>query len=265
MSKSIDYLAINQQTWNKRTSVHLDSKFYDVEGFLAGKSSLNSLEVSLVGDINGKSLLHLQCHFGQDTISFARLGANVLGVDLSDNAIENANNLVQQINSADLQKPIHAQFVQSDVCSFVTEQEFDHVFTSYGTVIWLPDLKPWAQTIAKSLKSGGQFTFVDFHPLHDVFDGYSYFHNEAPDVEEEGTYTENCDGSTSTCVTWSHPMSEVVTALIEAGLVIEHVSEYPYSPYNCFDGLTKEKDGYFYFYHKKQAVPLVYSIVAKKP
>mgnify|MGYP000740080295 CR=1 FL=1 len=258
----MEYLAINQATWNKRTRIHLASEFYDVDGFVAGKSSLNPLEVSLVGEVKGKSLLHLQCHFGQDTISFARMGAEVTGVDLSDVAIENANTLVNRINQEN-DEALSARFIQSDVCSFESTQLFDHVFTSYGTIIWLPDLTPWAKTIASSLKKGGQFTIVDFHPLHDVFDGYSYFHNEQPDVDEEGTYTENCDGVKSACVTWSHPISEVVNALIGAGLVIEQLDEHANSPYNCFEGLEQKEDGYFYYFYKNQQVPLVYSIIAK--
>lgn len=255
----MDYLSINKEAWDKRTKVHVESSFYDVESFKNGKCSLNPVELKQVGNVEGKSLLHLQCHFGQDTLSWARLGAEVTGVDLSADAIEQANLLKQSLG-------FKANFIESDVVQFGREntQEFDVVFTSYGVLCWLSNLESWAQTVAKSLKIGGEFHLIEFHAFNDLLSGYSYFSSDAPDVEEEGTYTENCDGTKSTVVTWSHSMSEVISALIGAGLAIESFSEHPYSPYNCFDGLDLVPDLGYQMLYKGQQVPLLYAIKARK-
>ncbi|KEA61953.1 hypothetical protein ADIMK_4100 [Marinobacterium lacunae] len=255
----MDYLRINKDAWEKRTKLHVESTFYDVDSFKKGRCSLNPIELNQLRSVQGKSLLHLQCHFGLDTLSWARLGADVTGVDFSSDAIKQANALKQALG-------LSAHFIESDVIQFgkTNTQQFDIVFTSYGVLCWLPNLADWATTVAKSLRAGGEFHLVEFHTVSDLLSGYAYFPNSEPSVEEEGTYTENCDGETSTVVTWSHPISEVVNALINAGLTIESFSEHPYSPYNCFDGLEFVPDlGYQMLYNGHQ-VPLVYSIKARK-
>ncbi|RXJ88077.1 bifunctional 2-polyprenyl-6-hydroxyphenol methylase/3-demethylubiquinol 3-O-methyltransferase UbiG [Arcobacter sp. CECT 8985] len=255
----MNYLNINKQAWNNRTKIHMKSKFYDVEAFKKGKCSLNKIELEQVGDVKGKSLLHLQCHFGQDTLSWARLGAKVTGVDLSSESIKEANLLKETLG-------LEATFIESDVCVFDknNKQQFDIVFTSYGVLSWLENLNDWARTIASSLKVGAEFHMVEFHTFYDLLSGYSYFPNNKPDIEDEGTYTENCDGSTSTIATWSHYPSEVISALIEAGLSIESFYEYAYSPYNCFENLEFVPNKGYQMIHKGQQVPLLYSIKAKK-
>lgn len=255
----MDYLKINKEAWNTRTDVHVESEFYDVPSFKAGKCSLNPIELTQVGDVNGKSLLHLQCHFGQDTLSWARLGAKVTGVDLSSAAISKA----KELNDA-LQ--LDATFIESDVYAFgeENEQSFDIVYTSYGVLCWLPDLDKWAQTIHDALKVGGEFHLVEFHPFNDLLSGYAYFSTGKPDIEDEGTYTENCDGNLQTMVTWTHAVSDVVSALIRAGLTIEIFKEYEHSPYECFEGLEKVDGQGFKKTIKKQSIPIVYSIKAIK-
>jgi SAM-dependent methyltransferase len=255
----MDYLNINKAAWDKRTKVHVDSKFYDIEAFKSGKSSLNAIELDQMGNVAGKKLLHLQCHFGQDTLSWAREGAKVTGVDLSTEAIEQANKLKAELG-------LKASFLAKDIYQFGNEntEKFDVVFTSYGVLCWLPDLNRWAKTIANSLSIGGEFHLVEFHTFNDLLSGASYFPNIEPDVEDEGTYTENCDGEKSKLVTWSHSLSEVVNALITAGLAIEYFQEYPYSPYNCFEGLEHVAGKGYQMLHKGQQVPLVYAIKARK-
>lgn len=255
----MDYIAINKKAWDKRTQTHLDSQFYDVKSFVSGLSSLNPIEIAEVGDVKGKSLLHLQCHFGQDTLSWARLGAQVTGVDLSFEAIESAKRLASEIS-------IEAKFINDDIYSFGENNAttFDIVFTSYGVLCWLADLNLWAKTVADSLKAGGQFNLVEFHSFSDLLDGYSYFPSQDPDVEKEGTYTENCSGEESTVVTWPHSMSEVIMALINAGICIESVNEFPYSPYKLNpEAEYVEGKGYQVMYKGKQ-VPLIYSIKGRK-
>ena len=255
----MDYININKEAWNKRTKVHVDSKFYDVDAFKSGKSSLNNIELEQLGSVAGKSLLHLQCHFGQDTLSWARLGAKVTGVDLSTEAIEQANKLKSEL-------ALDAKFIADDIYNFGehNQEQFDIVYTSYGVLCWLPDLTRWAQLIADSLTIGGELHLVEFHPFNDLLSGYSYFPQGDPDVEDEGTYTENCDGETSTVVTWPHSISEVINALISAGLNIELFNEHRYSPYDCFEGLEYVPERGFEMKCKAQQVPLVYSIKARK-
>jgi SAM-dependent methyltransferase len=255
----MNYLQINKDAWDKRTEVHVDSKFYDLESFKNGKCSLNPIELNEVGNVEGKSLLHLQCHFGQDTLSWARLGAIVTGVDLSSKAIGQANILKNDLG-------LEATFIESDVCQFGREhpKQYDIVYTSYGVMCWLPNLDEWANTIANSLKTGGMFHLIEFHTFNDLLCGYSYFPQAKPDVEEEGTYTENCDGAKSKIVTWPHSLSEVITALIGAGLIIQGFSEYKYSPYNCFNGLDYVPNFGYQLLHKGQQVPLIYSVKAQK-
>ncbi len=259
MKETIDYKEINKKAWDKNTQVHIESDFYDVKGFIDGKSSLNAIEIEQVGEVNGKDLLHLQCHFGQDTLSWARLGANVTGVDLSSASIAQAKKMAQEIG-------VNAQFISDDVYSFgeSNQQQFDIVYTSYGVLCWLPDLDRWAKLVAKSLRIGGQFNIVEFHCFNDLLSGYSYFSMDEPDIEEEGTYTENCTGDKSTMVTWAHPLSEVVQSLINAGLTINEFHEYPYSPYNCFPDLEFVDGKGYQLLYKDQQVPILYSIKAQK-
>ena len=255
----MDYLTINQDTWNKRTAIHIDSRFYDVAGFLKGNSSLNPIELQQVGGVQDKRLLHLQCHFGLDSLSWARLGAVVTGVDFSSTAIEHARRLAEQSS-------LKATFVESDIYQFGVNNsvQFDIVFTSYGVLCWLPDLTLWAQVVAGALCVGGELHLVEFHAVNDLLSGYSYFPQNQGDVEEEGTYTENCDGKKSAVVTWAHSLSEVITALINAGLTIEEFKEYPSSPYDCFEGLEYVDNAGYQLRYKGQLVPLIYAIKARK-
>ncbi len=254
-----DYLQSNRDTWDKRTQIHIRSKFYDVAGFLAGKTSLQEIERAELVDVAGKKLLHLQCHFGLDTLSWARKGAIVTGVDLSPIAIEQAQSLATQAG-------LQARFICADVFDFglTVHADYDIVFTSYGTICWLPCLTQWAHTIANSLKPGGVFYMADFHPIFDLISGYTYFHSVQADVEEEGTYTENCNGETTTTMTWAHAISDILNALINAGISITTFNEFTYSPYNCFDGLTERESGRYYASHCGNDVPLVYSITGIK-
>lgn len=254
-----DYIEVNKAAWDKRTAIHMASKFYDVEAFIQGKSSLNDIELDEVGSVKGKTLLHLQCHFGQDTLSWARLGAKVTGVDLSSEAISQAKMLAQKVDQS-------ASFIEQDIYEFGlnNKTQFDFVYTSYGVLCWLPDLNKWAQTISTALKSGGQFNLVEFHSVNDLLSGYSYFAQTAPDVDEDGTYTENCTGETSTMMTWGHALSEVINALIKVDIQIESVNEFPFSPYNCFDGLELVEGKGYQMLFKGQQVPLLYSIKGRK-
>ncbi len=254
-----DYFEMNRVGWDRRTASHFDSKFYNLPGFLAGETSLREIELAELGNVGGKSLLHLQCHFGMDTLSWARKGAICTGVDISPVAIQKAQELAQELK-------LNAEFVCTDVYSFQRSRSapYDIVFTSYGALCWLPDLHQWAEVVASNLAVGGRFYIVEFHPIYDLLAGYSYFTQEQPDVDEEGTYTENGAEAIAKLATWAHPMSSVINALLNVGIQIERVSEFPFSPYNCFEGMVEREPGRFYLSHKGNDVPIVYSITGRK-
>ena len=257
---------INRQSWNNRLEAHLNSDFYDLPGFFDGKGSLYSIELDLLGNLKGKKVLHLQCHFGQDSISLARLGADVTGVDLSDKAIEKAKQLATET-------AITAEFICCDIYELpkLLDKDFDIVFTSYGVIGWLPDLNKWAKVISKFLKSGGQFVMVEFHPVVWMFDDnfkeikYRYF-NSGPIIESEtGSYADKSAEITQDYVMWNHGMGEVLTNLIQNGLEIKSFDEFDYSPYNCFDKTVEISPNKFQIEHLGNKIPMIYSILATKP
>lgn len=253
------YFEMNRIGWDRRAKAHLESQFYDVDGFLAGRSSLQEIELSELKGVAGKRLLHLQCHFGLDTLSWVRQGAICTGVDISPVAIQKARALSKQTS-------LGAEFVRSDLYSFRREgsEPYEIVFTSYGALCWLPDLNKWADIVASNLSVGGRFYMVEFHPVIDIFSGYSYFKRPVPDVEEEGTYTENGADAIAKLATWVHPLSSVINALIGVGIQVTRVNEFPFSPYNCFEGMSEREPGRFYLSHKGNDVPLVYSLTGRK-
>ncbi|MFC4721684.1 class I SAM-dependent methyltransferase [Geojedonia litorea] len=265
MKKAHNYIEINRQSWNNKTDTHLKSEFYDLENFKKGKSSLNPIELELLGDLKGKSILHLQCHFGQDTISLSRYGAEVTGVDLSDKAIKSAKQIAKDTNS-------NASFICCDIydLSHYLDKQFDIVFTSYGTIGWLPDLDKWAKIIAKFLKPKGRFIFVEFHPVVWMFDKnfekieYSYFNTGAIVESESGTYADKNADITQESVTWNHDLSEVINSLIKNGLEINSFNEYDYSPYDCFNKTIEFEPKKYRIAHLESKLPMVYALVATK-
>lgn len=220
---------------------------------------LSKLGLAELTDVGGRRLLHLQCHFGLDTLSWARLGAECTGVDISPVALGKARQLNERTG-------LNAQFVCTDVYNYSRGDAapFDIVFTSYGAICWLPDLDRWAQLVTSNLAVGGTLYMAEFHPVYDLLTGYSYFEQDEPDVEEEETYTENSGELKTPMAVWSHPISRVVNALVNAGITIQRLNEHPFSPYNCFEGLTEREPGRFYLVHKGQDVPLVYTITGHR-
>ncbi len=265
MEAGNNYVAINKSSWNNKVDAHFASEFYDVDGFLRGNTSLNSIELDLLGDLQGKRVLHLQCHFGQDTISLARLGAKATGVDLSDKAIERARELAVRAGCS-------ATFVCCNLYELPKhlEEPFDIVYTSYGTIGWLPDLHKWAKIVSIFLKPNGKFVFVEFHPVVWMFDdkfskiGYSYFNTGAIIETESGTYADRDAPITKQYVMWNHGIGEVLNSLIQSGLAIDAFAEFDYSPYNCFKETVEVEDKKFRIGHLGNKIPMVYSIVATK-
>ena len=229
--KEQDYIAINKKTWNNKTEVHFESDFYDMPSFLEGKSTLNAIELELLGDVSNKKILHLQCHFGQDTITFSRMGAQATGIDLSNKAIDKARDITHQLN-------LDTTFVCCDIYDapkYVNEK-FDIVFTSYGTIGWLPDLDKWAKVVAHFLKPNGKFIMADFHPVVWMYDNdfetvfYNYFNVEPIIENESGTYADRDSNIETQTMTWNHPISEILNALIANGFNILKIKFQWYMP-----------------------------------
>ena len=265
MNREKDYIAKNRKGWNNKVSFHLQSDFYNVAGFLEGESSLREIELGLLGGLTGKSILHLQCHFGLDTLSLARMGANVTGVDLSDKAIEKARELAKETD-------LPARFICCDLYELPNHlnEKFDLVFTTYGTIGWLPDLDKWASLISHYLKPGGELLFVEFHPVVWMFDedfdrvAYDYFKSKPIIETETGTYADPSAPLKQELVSWNHGLGEVLSNLLEAGLEIAFFEEYDYSPYNCFQHSVEFEPKKYRIKHLENKIPMIFAIKAIK-
>lgn len=259
------YFEANKHLWNKRTAVHKDSSFYDVAGFKAGKNVLTPIELKELGDVKEKKMLHLQCHFGLDSLCWARLGADVTGIDLSDEAINEAKKLNDETG-------LSAKFICCNIYDIkkYLDGKFDIVFTSYGVVGWLPDLDKWAEVIASYLNPGGIFYMAEFHPVVWMFDDdfkeikYCYEKREVIETESQGTYTDRFADIQAKEYGWNHSISEVLNALISHGLEIEFFNEHMYSPYPCFNQVVQNKEGNWWIKGLEDKIPMVYSLKAKK-
>jgi SAM-dependent methyltransferase len=265
MENNDKYFEANRDLWNQRTAVHKDSAFYDLDGFRSGKNMLTQIELNEVGNVKNKSLLHLQCHFGLDTMSWSRLGAKCTGVDLSDDAIK----LAKEINE-DLK--LNTKFVCCNVYDLKNhlDEKFDIVFTSYGTIGWLPDLNKWADIVSHFLKPGGIFYMAEFHPVVWMFDDefthikYYYDNRELIVMENMPTYTGDTNGIQGKEYSWNHSLSEVLNALINAGLKIEMFNEHMFSPYPNFSKSVETEKGKWQIKGMEGKIPMVYSLKAIK-
>lgn len=264
------YLRANRRRWDALAPIHRDSVFYDVEGFKAGGMTLRSIEREELGEVKGKSLLHLQCHFGLDTLSWARLGAKVAGVDFSGKAISLARELAEESG-------LEGTFIQADIYELpeVLKKEFDVVFTSYGVLCWLPDIPRWAKIVAGYVGPGGVFYIVEDHPFAQMFANetdtqdldieYPYFPSDEPTrFEAQGSYAEAGADVVGPSYEWFHSLGEVVTSLIDAGLRIEFLHEFPYSCWARFPFMEQGEDGWWRLRDSRQAIPLTFSLLAKK-
>ena len=256
------YFDQNKTLWNNKFDVNFKSKFYDMEGFLSGKSSLTEIEANALGDVNGKSLLHLQCHFGQDTLSWARQGAVVTGVDFSDKSIDAARSLAGDLN-------LDARFILSNVYDVpeVLDEKFDIVFSTFGAIPWLPDLEKWASIVNRYLKPSGIFYLAEFHPTFYLFNfdnfqvEYGYFTEKEPYSEEvTGTYADRYADIKGKEYFWNHSISEVMTPLLKEGLQVLDFQEYDFSPYQCFPNMTEREPGRYTWGNFGVRLPHIFSL-----
>ena len=266
----------NRAWWDEVTPVHVRSDFYDVSAFLAGRNTLPQFVLDEVGEVRGRSLLHLQCHFGLDTLSWARLGATVTGVDFSEAAIGEARRLARRTG-------LEATFVVADVMKMGGrfDGRFDVVFTSFGVLPWLHDLVPWGDAVARALRPGGVFYIAEFHPFMDTLDDhriirrtsdlvltYPYFNDHRPHVraDEEGwgDYADREFSSELPTHEWFHSLGEVFDAVTRAGLTVESFREYPFCIYRAREGMVKGGEGLWRMPQGVLEVPLMFSIRARK-
>jgi len=266
------YTDANRNRWDETVDIHLKSDFYRIDTLLNGGHVLDELILGELGDISGLSLLHLQCHIGFDTLSLARLGANVTGVDFSPKAIEAAKSLADKIN-------VPAHFVESQLYDAPAKinEKFDRVFTSWGVLHWLPDMTRWAQTVAHFLKPGGKLYLAEGHPVLWMMEedpnepgrleiAYPYFQNQDPlRFEEPGDYADpDATLKNSTAYEWNHGLGTVVTALIKAGLKLDFLHEHDRLIWRGLPMLEPVDDRFFKMPENRPAIPLAFSLSATK-
>jgi SAM-dependent methyltransferase len=258
---------LNRANWDDRVPVHLASEFYDLDGFRAGACSLRPFEAAEAGDVTGKRLVHLQCHVGLDTLSWARNGAVVTGLDFSGPAIEAARSLAAGLG-------IDAAFVTADVYDAVTAlggQRFDIVYTGTGALVWLPDIPRWAGVVAALLEPGGFLYLVEAHPFAQILDddqGMSvardYF-DRGPRVSDwPYTYTDGPALRHTRTAEFQHQLGQVVTALAGAGLRIDFLREHDFDAFQRFGSLERHGDQYR-FPEGRPRVPMMFSLRATRP
>jgi SAM-dependent methyltransferase len=264
-----DPIASNRSNWDERTRLHLASPLYDLDGFMAGTSArLPDEELEELGDVRGKTLLHLQCHFGLDSLSWARRGALVTGVDLSPVAIKVARELAERLG-------IDADFICADVQHLPTDTStlFDIVYSTRGVLCWLADLSSWAAVIAHHLAPGGTFYLADGHPFLGLLADSGpwldqegrYFHDPEPvRVERRGSYTgDDPDFRQPISYQWYHHLGEVVTALADAGLVLDNLREFPWISYQALPQMQRDDSGNWRL--PGDRLPLSFSLLAHRP
>ncbi|MCA9605668.1 MAG: class I SAM-dependent methyltransferase [Myxococcales bacterium] len=264
-------LEANRRRWDELVPIHAGSRFYDVPRFLRGGCALLPIEVAAVGDPAGKSLCHLQCHFGLDTLSWARRGARVTGVDFSGAAIAKARELAAEAG-------IDARFVESEVTrapEALEGERFDLVFTSWGVLGWLPDLDAWGRAVAALLAPNGVFHLAELHPTALLFDGselarertYGYFREPEPIVENgAGTYADrSAEVAATTRFSWIFELGQVVNALLGAGLVLERLEEQDATCCAIIEGMIEGEDRLWRLPPGGPSLPLSFTLRARRP
>ena len=265
-----DWFALNLRRWDEVAAIHPGTRFYGVDRFKAGENALLPLELAEVGDVAGKSLLHLQCHFGLDSLDWVRQGARVTGLDFSGEAIRQARKLAEETGLA-------AEFVEANVydAAEVIDRRFDILFMSWGTLIWLPDLPRWAEIVARLLAPGGFLYLLDGHPTAMVleqtdkagaiFVNFPYFNGAEPLLfQVDKTYADEVPVKNKAEATWQHPLSLILSSIQNSGLEIEFFREHQVLAWQLFPCMCKGEDGYWRLPGDRPSLPLSYSIKARR-
>jgi SAM-dependent methyltransferase len=267
------WFATNRAFWDERVATHVGSEFYGVERFIAGWSPLRDYEVVEAGDVRGLDLVHLQCHFGLDTLAWARLGARVVGVDISPPAIDAARAIAARAELA-------AEFVVANVYDAPAALEgrsFDRVYTGIGALCWLPDINRWAEVVERLLRPGGRLHLVEFHPVthwclaeDDLTVKYSFFHQGAwvwpDDPDEPGTYADpDATFEHNDTVEWNHGIGAIVTALADVGMRVESLVERPTAFMQRWPFQVEHAHQDWRNPPQLPQIPLSFSLLASKP
>jgi SAM-dependent methyltransferase len=275
-----EWLDRNRARWDELVPIHVASEMYDQTALREGRASLTPLEERELPTIapdgwGGLRVLHLQCHFGADTLVLAQRGADVVGLDFSLPAIHEARRLAAEVGLEDRARFVHANVY--DARHVLPEPDsFDVVYTTWGTIGWLPDVAEWARIIAWFLKPGGRLYFADGHPAAFVFEAergstelpvftYAYETEGRADVIDEAADYADAEAEVTNSVTWewAHPMSETVTALLDAGLRIDFLHEHYEIPWQMF-GVLEKADAGQWRWPAERWLPLSYSVAATK-
>lgn len=260
-----EFLEKNKSAWEKKVQFDVESEYYNVKGFLDGQNILDDIEIEAIGSVVGKDVLHLQCYFGLESLSLERMGARVTGLDFCENAIKEAIRLRDMLS-------LKTSFICANVydATEIIKDQYDIVFSSYGSICWLPDLQPWANSVYSLLKPGGSLYLIDFHPLLISFDllrtdhvEFPYFNIESPiKLLRKGTYADINACIETVEYNWNHSLSEIVNSLIAAGLELESMNEYPFIPIDAFPNLESFDNGFNHV--PNDLFPITISIAARK-
>jgi SAM-dependent methyltransferase len=268
-----NYLSANRANWDERADVHIEdsSGAYSITAFLAGEDVLFPIEAPEIGDVSGLDVLHLQCHIGIDTLCLARRGARVTGLDFSENALRHAAGLARRAG-------LEARFVLGDVYQAPERVggAFDLVYTTWGTICWLPDIRRWGETVAQMLRPGGRLYFADTHPMIqplEEIDGRllpTFGYRTPTGVPLAFTASQTYTGDTRQFLNaenfeWVHPLSDILMALIDGGLAISHVAEHEGLPWQMFPMMVKGEDRLWRLPAGHPRLPLSLSLTATKP
>ena len=270
-----EWLRANRAGWDARVGIHLGPRGYDLSGLRAGAGRLNAIEEAELPPVDGRRVLHLQCHFGADSLTLAQRGAEVVGLDFSAAAVGAARGLAGELGLSG-----RARFVEADVYdaprAVPAPHGFDLVFVTWGALCWLPDIRRWAEVVAGMLRPGGSLYLADSHPAAHVFDdarraadglpGFfaPYFSADPVATEDPVDYADpGASLAGTTEYTWIHPLGGIVTALLEAGLGLDRLREHDALPWRMFEVLEKDAAG-LYRWPGKRWLPLAYSLSASR-
>jgi SAM-dependent methyltransferase len=265
-----NWLAANQANWDDRAAIHVRSKFYDIDGWLRDEPGPTALERSALGDTEGLSLVHLQCHIGTDTLRWARVGATVTGVDFSPVAVRGATTLAQRAGLSERSRFVCANVY--DAPDSLSGERFDVVYVSLGSLCWLPSVEGWAEVVARLLKPGGRLFVHDVHPLSNCLDddgerfAFGYFETAEPLVfVSNETYTDGPPILRTTTYEWNHSLSDVFHALRFNGLVLDAFDELDWTVWAQFPWLVESGEGTWTVPPDRPRIPLAFTIVAHRP
>jgi SAM-dependent methyltransferase len=265
----------NRASWDERVGVHIGPGGYDLSDLRAGRGRLNAIEEAELPPVEGKRILHLQCHFGQDSLTLAQRGAEVVGLDFSAPAIEVARNLAGELRLTERASFVHADLYDA-LQAVPSPHGFDMVFVTWGAICWLPDISQWAQIVAAMLKPGGSVYLAEGHPTANVFDDETgspdgmpglfapYFSREPVlDVDPGDYINPEARLTNATSYNWIHTLGDIVTSLITAGMTLDWLHEHAAVTWRMFRILVKDADG-LYRWPDRPWLPLAFSLSATR-